>query len=306
MLFNFKYNIKAIIGSLIVAFILWFMVATEKEYTHQIKIPIELVRLARGKTLKKEIPENVIVEVKGKGKALIGLWFYDKKLRLELPRIKKSHELQLKDYIHLLDLPGLELVQIIEPEKIDLEVDDLLKEKKPIAFSGNIGVEKGYILINYHFSVDSALVYGPKSMVKEIKYIYTDTLELVNKKNRFNQEVELLSPYPRLVRLNPGKINIEFDIQRLIERVVYNIPITVKNVPSYLAVEVVPNTLSLRIKGGQDIVAKVEPDFIKADIDFMKSYRSSKEKYVARIVTPSDLSWIESIPKTFILKVKRK
>jgi hypothetical protein len=56
-----KVNIKPIIGSLSVALILWIMVATEKIYSYQIRVPIEIAHLAPNKTLLEPIPEFAVI-----------------------------------------------------------------------------------------------------------------------------------------------------------------------------------------------------------------------------------------------------
>ena len=307
MLVNIRKNIKPILGSIFIAIILWFMVATEKEYSHYITVPIEIKRLAKDKTLLQKVPESAIIELQGKGKSFIISWFYDLKFALELPNIKNSRKIELIEYINYINLPaGLQVLKVIEPAAIDLKIDELIVEKKPIFLSGSVNTEDGYILLNYNFDTDSVELAGPRTIINNISYINTESLEIKNKKSNFNQQVNIISPDPDLVHINPKSVNIDFDIQRLVERTIYEIPITVLRVPSHLNVETIPSNLSLRIKGGEKIVANVLPEEIKVEIDFAKNYNRNKEDYAAYIVTPNNISWIESIPKTFKLKVKRK
>jgi YbbR domain-containing protein len=302
-------NLKPLIGSILIAVIIWVLVATDKNYFYQIKVPIRVIRLAPGKILKEKIPEHAIIEVQGKGRALIASWFYDIKFSLELPDINRDKKIELAEYLNFLDLPatfGLEVVDIIEPKTLDLKVDDEWMVKKPVRFSGNVGTEDGYILLNYEIDRDSVELSGPKSLLQSVSEITTDTLELYGQKSNFSQKLNLMDPYPELIEMNPTSVSIEFDIQRLGERTIYDVPITVINVPSNIDVEAIPPKLSLRIKGGVDLIAEIQPADILAEIDFGKSYESEKDSYGARIITPEDVTWIESIPKTFKLKVRRQ
>jgi hypothetical protein len=302
-------NVKPLIGAILISLVLWFLVATDKNYSYQIKVPIHVLRIAKGKILKEKTPEFAIIEVRGKGRALIAIWFYDIRLNLELPEINRDKKIELADYLNFLDMPatfGLEVVEIIEPKTIDLKVDDELLLKKPVHFAGNVNTADGYILLNYTIETDSVELYGPKSLLRNIETVVTDSFNITAQKVDFEQKLDLRDPYPGLIEMSARSVTIEFDIQRLGERTVYDIPITVTNIPSYLDVEAVPPLFSLRIKGGVELIAEIQPTDIRAEIDFGKSYSSSKESYGARIIAPENISWIESIPKTFNLKVKRR
>jgi hypothetical protein len=303
-----RINIKPLTGAVVVATLLWFLVATDKEYTHQITVPIEIVRLATGKTLAEKIPDSAIIELKGKGSSLLSLWFYDVKFRLELPEMRTTQKIVLKEYLTFLELPatfGLEVVEIIEPSTITFSIDDEVIERKPILLSGRVGTADGYVLIDYIPSPDSVSIRGPKKRIQKLDYIYTEPLEISETKTSFTQTVKLNDQSPGLFELTPTAINIEFDVQRLAERTVFDIPISVTNVPRRYTIEASPAKLDLRVKGGEELLAELKPDEITAEIDFSKSYLRGKENYSAKIMTPDKISWIESYPKTFKLIVKR-
>jgi len=305
---NLKKNIKPITGSVLVAFVLWLMIATEKEYNHKIIVPMQINRLATGKALVQKIPDFVVLELQGKGRSLIALSFYDIKFNLEFPNLKSSQKIKLQDYLSYLDLPAtfsMDVVEIIEPTTIDLVLDDLLIEKKPVYLFGSVGTKDGYAMLNYKFDSDSVIVSGPKSIVQSINHIYTEKISVKDKNRNFSQQLNLVSPNPDIIHLNPQSVQIDFDIQRLVERVVYDIPISIINIPSNLNVEADPNKLALRIKGGERIIAAVQQSDIIAEIDFEKNYHVNQENYGVRIIVADDIQWIESIPKTFNLVVKK-
>ena len=185
---NLRRNLKPLIGSIVISLVLWFLVATEKEYSYQIKVPLTIIRLAQGKTLREKIPEYAVIEVRGKGRSLIAIWFYDIKYNLELPDVRSDQTISLADHLNFLDLPatfGIQILNIIEPNTLNLKVDDAIVDKKPVHLSGNIGTEDGYILLKYDFEFDSIKISGPKRLVRKIRYIHTDTLELINQKMNF-------------------------------------------------------------------------------------------------------------------------
>ncbi len=249
-----KLNIKPILGSIAFAIILWLMVANEKNYVYQFTVPIEIRRLAKGKTLLEPIPKTAIIEVQGKGRALIGLWFYDVAFKLELPNITKSQNIKLADYLPFLDLPttfGLPVLEVLEPSTIELKIDQEIVREIPIQFVGVIQPEDGYTLIDHHFVVDSAVVRGPRSKVNKISTIMTESIEFSGNTSSFSEKTNLINPEPGIFLLSPVSVDLNIEIQKLVEGFVREIPIKIHNVPGNLEVIARPSKLALKVKGGR-------------------------------------------------------
>ena len=122
----FKENYKPLLVAFVLAVLLWLVVTTDKEYKTRIEVPFKIVRLAENKVLLKPVPDKVIMEVSGKGRALMGLNFYNLKVNLELPEINKSTVIDLNNYLNRFDVAtelGVNVVDIIEPKQLDLRVD---------------------------------------------------------------------------------------------------------------------------------------------------------------------------------------
>ena len=304
-----KVNIKPIVGSLSVALILWVMVATEKIYSYQTKVPIEIVRLAPGKTLVDPVPEYSVIEIQGKGRSLIALWFYDVRFRLEFPVIEQSQEINLNNYLSFLDLPatfGISIEGIVDPKSFDLNIDDEVKKRVPVILSEELETEDGYAVVDHTFDQDSVTITGPALKVKNIEYIPTGKFQQSSMTSLFSHNINLPNPEPGILDIFPQTIQIEIDIQRLADVIVYNVPILIRHVPANLEVTANPPKLALKVKGGEKIVAALDSSDIRAEIDYRSQYRTGQEEYAASIITPDNISWIESIPETFSLTVKRK
>jgi hypothetical protein len=304
-----KVNIKPILGSLSVALILWAMVTTDKIYSYQIKVPIEIDRLAPGKTLLEPIPEYSEIEIQGKGRSLIALLFYDVRFRLEFPDIKQSQIINLNDYLSYLDLPatfGINVQEVINPKSFDLKIDDKITKKVPVQLSEELAVDDGYTFVDHTFDHDSVSITGPASKVKNIEFIETGKFPQNSTTSPFRRSINLPNPDPGILEIVPQTVQIKIDIQRLADVIVYNVPIQILHVPSNLEVTAIPPKLALKVKGGEKIVAALDSSDIMAEIDYRSQYKTGQEEYAASISTPDNITWIESIPKTFSLTVKRK
>ena len=91
-------SIKPIIGSLFISVTLWFMVTTSKDYTTQIKIPLEVSRLAKGKTLLEPIASEVTMEIRGSGQSIIAFYLYESSFKLKLPDVDRDTKLTLSNF----------------------------------------------------------------------------------------------------------------------------------------------------------------------------------------------------------------
>lgn len=305
----FRKNYKMLMSSFILAFILWFAVTTDKEYTYKIEIPLKINRVAKDRVLKELPPEKAVVEVRGKGRSLFSLYFYNPEVELDLPEVNNSTTIHLKDYINHFNLPmefGVRIIDVIEPKNIELQVDRFAEMIKYISVSSVIKTQPGYVLMNTTPSQDSVIVSGPISLIRELKEISTDTFSVDNVKYPFKRKQRLISPNPNVIHLEPSEIEVNYNIEQLVERKIYNIPIQFVGLPDNLLAESTPAMISLKVKGGESIIAAITPDEISATFNFTKNYKVGKIKYPVEIETPLNVSWLEASPQFFELKLKKK
>ncbi|MGD9898447.1 MAG: YbbR-like domain-containing protein [Calditrichaceae bacterium] len=305
----FRKNYKMLMSSFILSFILWFAVTTDKEYTYKIEIPLKINRVAKDRVLMEIPPEKALVEVRGKGRSLFSLYFYNPEVELELPEVDHSTTIHLKDYINHFNLPmefGVHIVDVIEPKNIEIRVDKVAEFKKYVNVRSIIKTQPGYILMSTIPSIDSVLVTGPISLITQIQEISTDTFTVENIKYPFKRKQKLISPNPAVVHLEPAEIEVNYIIEQLVERKIYNIPIQFVGLPDNLLAESTPAMISLKVKGGESIIAAITPDEISATFNFTKNYKVGKIKYPVEIETPGNVSWLEASPQFFELKLKKK
>ena len=96
-------QIKRLLYSFIIAFIFWFFIKSEDTYSVTTKIPLVARNLQEQKTYKEEVPESIIVTLKGSGRAFIWLRFFDSfyedyKAVLDLSRIADEYNFELDQY----------------------------------------------------------------------------------------------------------------------------------------------------------------------------------------------------------------
>ncbi len=305
---NYKHY-KPMIGSFLLALLLWAAVTTDKIYTIHITVPLQIAQVAPGYVLKEMPPRHAVLKVRGKGRALITLYFYKPKIKLELPQIKKSTTLHLMDYANQIyvgqDL-GVHLQDIIQPREIKLKVDRYKEMRKPVKINHQIKPTPGFVLSHIRVKPDSVIVGGPASLVKTIRNIESEPIKRLNVRYPFEAQLRLISPRPGIIRLKPKWVSVRFVIEQIVERTVYNIPIQIIGLPPNLTAKAEPPVVSVRIKGSEHKIASVSRDQITAVFDYQKEYRVGRNYYVPRFEALNGVDIIKVSPKSFHLILRKK
>jgi YbbR domain-containing protein len=311
-------QIKRLLYSFIIAFIFWFFIKSEDTYSVTTKIPLVARNLQEQKTYKEEVPESIIVTLKGSGRAFIWLRFFDSfyedyKAVLDLSRIADEYNFELDQYYknnpEKIVLPpslDLEFVEVISPRNIKINLDQYLVKKVPIQSQVIISTEPGYVQVgNQVFIPDSISIGGPQEVVDTIAFVNTgkDTIEgLVSSLER---EISIINPN-KLVNFDPKKVQGYIDIQPISETIVTGIPVKLTNKPNDINVFVNPATVSLTIVGGLNEIARITSNDIEVMINFEKSWKVDKQFYSPEIKIPDTImEWKDLSPNNLeILVIK--
>lgn len=311
-------QIKRLLYSFIIAFIFWFFIKSEDTYSVTTKIPLVARNLQEQKTYKEEVPESIIVTLKGSGRAFIWLRFFDSfyedyKAVLDLSRIADEYNFELDQYYknnpEKIVLPpslDLEFVEVISPRNIKINLDQYLVKKVPIRSQVIISTEPGYVQVgNQVFIPDSISIGGPQEVVDAIAFVNTEKDTMEGLVSSIEGELSIINPN-KLVNFDPKKVQGYIDIQPISETIVTGIPVKLTNKPNDINVFVNPATVSLTIVGGLNEIARITSNDIEVMINFEKSWKVDKQFYSPEIKIPDTImEWKDLSPNNLeILVIK--
>ena len=311
-------QIKRLLYSFVIAFIFWFFIKSEDTYSVTTKIPLVARNLQEQKTYKEEVPESIIVTLKGSGRAFIWLRFFDSfyedyKAVLDLSRIADEYNFELDQYYknnpEKIVLPpslDLEFVEVISPRNIKINLDQYLVKKVPIRSQVIISTEPGYVQVgNQAFIPDSISIGGPQEVVDAIAFVNTEKDTIEGLVSSIEGELSIINPN-KLVNFDPKKVQGYIDIQPISETIVTGIPVKLINKPNDINVFVNPATVSLTIVGGLNEIAGVTSNDIEVMINFEKSWKADKQFYSPEIKIPDTImEWKDLSPNNLeILVIK--
>jgi YbbR domain-containing protein len=311
-------QIKRLLYSFVIAFIFWFFIKSEDTYSVTTSIPLVARNLQEQKTYKEEVPESIIVTLKGSGRAFIWLRFFDNfyedyKAVIDLSSIADEYNFELDQYyknnpekIVLPESLELEFVEVISPRSIKINLDQYLVKKVPIKSEVIVSTAPGYIQVGEEvFSPDSISIGGPQEIVDTINFVKTQKDTLVNLVSSVESEFLIINP-DRVVDFDPKKVEGFINIQPISETIVTGIPVKLINKPNDINVFVNPATVSLTIVGGLDQIASIVSTDIEVLINFEKSWSPDKQFYSPEVRIPdSILEWKDLSPNNLeILVIK--
>jgi YbbR domain-containing protein len=311
-------QIKRLLYSFVIAFIFWFFIKSEDTYSVTTSIPLVARNLQEQKTYKEEVPESIIVTLKGSGRAFIWLRFFDNfyedyKAVIDLSSIADEYNFELDQYyknnpekIVLPESLELEFVEVISPRSIKINLDQYLVKKVPIKSGVIVSTAPGYIQVGEEvFSPDSISIGGPQEIVDTINFVKTQKDTLVNLVSSIESEFLIINP-DRVVDFDPKKVEGFINIQPISETIVTGIPVKLINKPNDINVFVNPATVSLTIVGGLDQIASIVSTDIEVLINFEKSWSPDKQFYSPEVRIPdSILEWKDLSPNNLeILVIK--
>ena len=295
----------------------WFFIKSEDTYSVTTSIPLVARNLQEQKTYKEEVPESIIVSLKGSGRAFIWLRFFDNfyedyKAVIDLSSIADEYNFELDQYYknnpEKIVLPtslDLEFVEVISPRNIKINLDQYLVKKVPIMSEIMVTTSAGYIQVGEVFSPDSISIGGPQEIVDTIDFVKTQKDTLVDLVSSVESEFLIINP-DRVVDFDPKKVKGFINIQPISETIVTGIPVKLINKPNDINVFVNPATVSLTIVGGLDQIAKIGSTDIEVLINFEKSWSADKQFYSPEVKIPdSILEWKDLSPNNLeILVIK--
>jgi hypothetical protein len=290
------------------ALFLWFYVVTDNIYEYPIEVPIQVSVFPEGKMLLKPLPEETRVLFSGTGKAFLSQSLRMKKFDLDLSGAGDVSTIQLATSM-IRGIPGSEVfrpIRVLEPDSITVYLDTREIKRVPVEPQFSIDLADGYTQVGeILFEPDSVTLSGPAQIVEQIEALRTGEKHFSSVSRSIQGKIKLIPPESKMVQVSALASEFAVDVQRIHEITLDEIPVQVINAPSNIKVTVVPSTLSLRLRGGVDMLMQISSDDIKATIDYQTRNRYRSNRIPASIEAPHDVSFSNAKPKFFELIIER-
>ncbi|MFY0672226.1 MAG: YbbR-like domain-containing protein [Bacteroidia bacterium] len=284
-------NLKALSICLAISFLLWFFQSMGREYTSDIVLPIEYANLPSNKTFSTAPVSSIQLKVTGYG---WDLWAYKIKFNkpsytIDLSKLGTQSTISLNGVRNLIveSVPGLTNILSVQPENINLDLDEAISKKVPVVSSLNILPASGYGFSMTRPDPDSVEIFGPKEVISSITEIYTESKEVDNAKG--NIDIETLLEIPKGVsRASAKKVNVKALIESITDKDL-EIRIKVKGYKGNKKVNIFPRMATLKLQTTLSLFDKIDVSDFEVFVDLSKVDPDNSDDIPLQVINNSKL-----------------
>jgi len=305
--FIFKYRVAFF--CLLIAIFLWFYVATDNVFEHEISFPLRISNQPTDFVPVKPLPESVSVRVRGVGKELISLYAVrDREVEINLDGLGLDTTVEL--HIGMIrDIPSdMNIIPlgIVSPKTVHIQLDEQISRRIPVRSNLRLVPMDSYMIVgDVRLNPDSIIIEGPKTLVDTMHYVSTVASDYVELVRRIEGRVSLEKPAASTVMYSRDKVSFSADIQRIGEIQLTEIPVHISHLPPGIKGMVIPSTLTLELQGGVNVLRQLRKEDVSATIDYRSRHRYPGNRIPATIQVPQDISFSNVQPQFFQLVVER-
>jgi len=287
------------IFAIVFAFGLWFFVAIGNDYQYTKAIQIIYSYLPEDRIVVDSVP-TVKVTFIGRGGALLSTWAAPPRARCSLRNIGVgTHEIPLRNLIVPL---GFSDVSITYPaaKAISITIDEKLSKQIEVKVPVKGSLKEGYS-INDIIILDTIVVTGPASVLRELNELTTESLNVKNKNSSFVKRLKIAEP-PPLVQISQKEVQVEIKLDTTAQKLFTTIPLKLIFTPNQRVSSEKISLDTLIVKGSKNIIEELMKGDIEVRINLTKLSAGDYE-LPASIILPDYITPVYSYPKRFKIKI---
>jgi len=253
--------------ALVLAFFLWLYAVTEHVYTREIAVPLYVhdpvsVVGQPPVVVANPVPGYVRIRVSGRGRDLLRLdaGSYALHLRPEGgPGTTRTYELT-SDMVDARDDVKTTVTGVVSPREVEIALDWRMQRYATVRVRVRVRPAERYVLVgDVQIEPRTVEISGASSQVRKISEVATDSVAVEDVQEDVDRYVPLVAPEGVRCRIEPPRVKLHADIQILAQDDILQVPVGVRNdVTGRFRVE--PARVRVRVKGGIDIIAGLDPE----------------------------------------------
>lgn len=212
---------------ILLAALAWLLIKLSDDYTASYPLKVMYTHVPFDQILESTEDSVVTVSFKTDGYNLLNLLITGrlKTMNVDLLREKKIELGNDRYRIPLTDLKGNIATQLgineaflnFSTPNLYVQFKKLQKKKLPVVANLQLQFKSQFGLYQTQVSPAYVYVYGTKEMVDSIDSIQTVPVQLDNLDSDMKLKVGLIDPYPEKLRIEPGKVTVDLNIEKYTE-----------------------------------------------------------------------------------------
>lgn len=264
-----KKKLPIIIASFLFAVVIWISVVLGNSFIYKIEVPLKISLSDNEVAIKSELPSTVVLNLNAQGWRLLSILSTKEiSFRCMLPTKESIYKYQLTSSASDNQWLNSEVKVVdVSPAFLQIELDKKVSKKVKVNPIANLNFKKGFGLARQlNVFPDSVTLIGARSLLSHINEVRTDDLIVDQISNSFIEQIKInISPG---VELSPSYVKIYGDVQKIVDREMTNIPIEIKNIPKNKTILLLPDKISLSVRGGINFLGRMTKEDFQVFIDY--------------------------------------
>ncbi|HDL01936.1 MAG TPA: YbbR-like domain-containing protein [candidate division Zixibacteria bacterium] len=299
-------NLWLKIIALFFGLLLWFHVATEKNYTYQLYLPVSKIILKDGLTLNSKPPDSLMVTVSATGKQLMRKKWRSRGLKIIASQFTSGQydlNLNTSNVLITSTTTDVTLSEILSPSNIKISVDKIAEVLVKVKLDLLAEADEGYAVSSVSSIVpDEIKLKGPQTLVSKIPIIFTEHKVLKGLRNNIELTLPLAKPFGYGIEVIPDSVSLFIEVVPVKTRVFNQIPIVLYNPPLDSVVELVPKFVQIELTGPPTEIDLLNENTITASADYNE--KTSERKALLTIDCPVKFKIRKANPDSVLLITK--
>lgn len=286
---------------LFISMVFWCMQTLKDINTITNDYSLKIVGLPKDVIFTSDIPENIRVNISGRGFDFINYIIKSNKHvvvinydDLEHSSNKISIDNTMLKRCITKEIGGGLKVSSITPSQLDIYYTKGKPKRVPIEFLGKVKANKQHVLCGIEIQTKSAEVYAPLNMHDSIKCVYTEPLIMENLEDTTIVRVAIRKING--AKVIPDSIDVKICVDLFTEKTL-SVPIYSKNIPHNKVLRTFPPRANVTFRVSATMFNEInEEDFVLA-VDFNSIKKSDKECKVTLEQVPAEATHVRIDPE---------
>ncbi len=277
-------------------------------------LPISVVP-PRGLALASGLPESLHTRVRGAGWEILLMQFGNRAhFQLDLTE-RDMHDfansklvIREDDLAHAAAFPSNVKLVKVEPDSLELVFGGVFRKRMTVVPRIDISVAPGYAIVGEPtVTPEFTVVQGTHAILDPITYFPTKTVTKRDLRESIDETVELSDTLGSQVTLGTNSVfKVHVNIEAIAERVFSNVPIEVEAVPPEKEVLLIPNDVSVTLRGGVNQLSKILPAAFHARVTYQSVLFDTASSVRPEVDIPAGTTFLASDPERVRFVVRKR
>ncbi len=293
--------------SLFLAILLWFHVRTDRVYTVERRIPLEILKPSDTLVVVGDLPREVTLKIRATGKTLLVLAFDHPRMVVDLRTLKPHRKVRVTlspENFRYPDFLRLEVLKI-EPQELVVLADYRIRRRVPVYPRVEGAPAEGFVVTRVQAEPDSVGLQGAAMYVRKHRRVYTRPVKIENARKPLHTEVAVEVPDSPYVAADPRRVTVDVEIEPLAQQT-YRLPVVIKApASSRYRLTAHPDSVTVTVEGPQSILDTLSPSRLQARVRIWK-LSSGYYDLPVRVLRPRVVRVLEVDPDTIRVISERR